>query len=161
VQRAELSIDPQEAEKLADSGLKDTGYSWTRMPRTEPWAAEIAVTRARAYRILGDRDKAQESLDIARSIRPSYPTIYTVMSLLHFDEEAYDKAIEVLQMGNEATGGRSAEINYFLGLSYLNADRLEEARKQADIARSLGYPLDGLARKIAEREQGQTEMDTE
>ena len=51
--------------------------------------------------------------------------------------------------GNEATGGDSPEIHYFLGLAYLNLKDLDLASEHARRAYDLGYPLPGLRNKLA------------
>lgn len=150
VMRAELGILPRDRDAWADEAIGNLNYSYQKIPKTEPWAAEMAVTIARAYRVLGKGDKAREYLEVARRMRPQYPQTYSVLSMLHFDREEYRQAADILEEGNEATGGRSAELNYFLGLAYVKTGEIEAAREQAKLAKSLGYPLDGLSRQITE-----------
>lgn len=154
VQRAERRIHTEEASRLIHDAIKDLMYSFERVTDPEdPLAAEMAVIIARAYRVKGDREKALKYLDLAEQVRPDLPQIYAVRSVLHFDKGEYDEAVAVLEGGNKATEGNSAELNYFLGLAYLNAGNIDSAKAQARIAKSLGYPLEGLQRQIEEYEK--------
>jgi Flp pilus assembly protein TadD len=59
------------------------------------------------------------------------------------------EARKVLESGNEATGGTSAEIHNALGFAYLNAKDYERARQHAREAYELGFPLPGLRDQLA------------
>lgn len=157
IQRAELGIYPVDPADFVKDAMKDLMYSYERISKSDPWASEMAVTVARGYRLQGNLEKASEHLEIARRLRPDYSKTYAVMSMLHFDRKDYDQAVEVLEEGNEATGGTSPELHYFLGLAYFKAHRYEEAKKQARIAEGLGYPLSGLKRMIQDHDRQQDE----
>lgn len=47
-----------------------------------------------------------------------------------------------------------AELIYNMGLLYFDMDNLEKAREYADRAKSLGYPLEGLHRKVSRADAG-------
>ena len=148
VQRSERGEDI-----LDERAINDLFYSYDKIPKSEPWARDMEVTIARAFRIKGDYEKAEHYLEIARAKSPDMAIVYSVLSSLHFDRLDYHQAVKVLEAGNEATEGTSAEINYFLGLAYLSIGNIDKAKKQEDIASSLGYPLKGLAKKIDEYER--------
>ncbi|MCA9233507.1 MAG: hypothetical protein KDA57_22905 [Planctomycetales bacterium] len=151
VRRAELMPRNSPDQKdLVNDALVDIGYSFERMPKQELWYAEMAVTAARCYRLLGNTERARRLLDLGRKHHPDYAPTYSALALLSFDEKDYATAIGVLEKGNEATGKKSSELNYFLGLAYFYAGDIEKARHQEALARELGYPLSGLARKIAQ-----------
>ena len=57
--------------------------------------------------------------------------------------EKYSKALEILP--------DSAEIHYNMGLAYLEANKLELAKEQADKAYALGFPLPGLKNKLVRK----------
>ncbi|MCP5315327.1 MAG: hypothetical protein H6955_17345 [Chromatiaceae bacterium] len=137
-------------EALVKDALLDIDFSFERMPKRELWYAEMAVAAARGYRLLGDTKRAREFLKLAQDNHPRYAPTYSALALLSFDEKDYATAIGVLEKGNEATGKKSSELNYFLGLAYFYAGDIEKARHQEALARELGYPLSGLARKIAQ-----------
>ncbi len=44
--------------------------------------------------------------------------------------------------------GKSSEIHYFLGLTLVDLKRYEEAVEHARKAYALGYPLQGLRKKL-------------
>jgi tetratricopeptide (TPR) repeat protein len=61
----------------------------------------------------------------------------------------YGDALKVLEKADQVSDGKSAEIPYFLGLVLFDLKRYDEARENARRAYSLGYPLPGLANKLA------------
>ena len=50
---------------------------------------------------------------------------------------------------------KNAELKYNIGLLYFDLQDYEKAKKYADEAKSLGYPLEGLERKLRRVSQGQ------
>jgi len=62
-----------------------------------------------------------------------------------------EEAVKVLKRGEVATKGKSAEIQYNLGLYMLDLGDVEAARQYAEAAYRLGYPLQGLKKRLAER----------
>lgn len=152
VRRAELMPPTQEFRAYVKDALKDINVSFDKIDKKEAWSAEMAVTAARAHRLLNETEEALEYLDFARSKHPTYSPAYTARAMLSFDKKEYKEAIDTLQEGLEAAGD-SGEIHYFLGLAYLYNGNLEEAIMHEQAARSLGYPLTGLRNKIVARER--------
>ena len=148
--RAERTMSVSEADK----GIFDALSSYNKTPKYEYLATEMAVTIARGYRIKKDYVTAEKYLQIPLRFHPNYEMTYSVLSSIYFDKKEYLNAINVLIEGNDATGGKSAEINYFLGLAYANIGNIKMAKEQSIIAKSLGYPLLGLDIKIASIENG-------
>lgn len=143
-----------------DEAWRDLVWSWNKrsfmfdkLGRSHPLVIKMMVDIARGHRLRGEKEKAKKLLMTAIASDPRYPSAYSVMGIMYFDDKDYEKAVEVLNRGDEATKGESAEINYFLGLAYLNLGDIASAKKHEKIARSLGYPLSGLANKIAQYER--------
>ena len=151
VRRAELMPPTPEFRDYVEDALKDINVSFVKIDKQEPWSAEMAVTAARAHRLLKETDEAEKFLKFARSQHPSYAPAYTASAMLSFDAKDYQAAIAILQEGINSSGD-SGELHYFLGLAYFYDGNIEEAKKYAESARSLGYPLTGLARKISRLE---------
>jgi tetratricopeptide (TPR) repeat protein len=152
VRRAELMPQTPDFRAYVEDALKDINVSFDKIDKKEPWSAEMAVTAARAHRLLNEPDEAERYLKFARSKHPSYAPGYTATAMLSFDRKDYAAAIEVLQAGMEGAGD-SGELHYFLGLAYFYQGDVDTAKQHAESARALGYPLTGLARKIARHEQ--------
>lgn len=148
IRRAELSTNTREREKNFLEGIQNANYSYSRIDKTNLWAAEMATTIARGYRGLGDIEKAKDHLDEAIRYHPKYPGAYVLYAMLYFDAEDYAAAKEYLLKANDAARGLSSEINYFLGLASIELGELAEAKKFAAEAARLGYPLTGLQDKI-------------
>lgn len=108
----------------------------------------MAVTAARAHRLLKGLDEVERYLKFARSKRRSYAPGYAAMEMLSFDQRDYPAAIEVLQDGLEEVRG-SGELHYFLSLAHFYKGDVDRAKRRAQSAQALDYPLTGLARKIA------------
>ena len=148
LRRAELAPRTIETMAIVKDAIRDMDYSLSRINPKEPWAAEMLVAMARAWRILEKPDEAKKFLDIARKNHPSYPQTYLAMATLHFDKAEYTEAVSILKEGVAATEIPSAELEYFLGLAHFKDGNIEAARQQERRARSMGYPLTGLARKL-------------
>lgn len=109
---------------------------------------QVAVSIAQMHRQNGDVNKAMQFLNEAMQAQPSASAPYVVAAVIYRDANQFDKAIEVLVRGSEATDGQSAEIEYVLGLTYIEVNDLDSAVVHARQAYRLGYPLPGLARKL-------------
>lgn len=154
VRRAELMPRTSEMEDTVKDALKDINYSFEKIDKDELWSAEMAVTAARAHRLLKQVDDARRYLKFAQDKHPEYGPTYMALAMLAFDEADYGSAIEALQTGLRFAEDHSGELHYFLGLAYVRVGDYENAKRQEHIARSRGYPLQGLARKIAQYERG-------
>ncbi len=73
-------------------------------------------------------------------------------SAVYFDSKDYESAIKALEAGNQAAGGSVGELLYFLGQAHFKAGNIEKARGYANKARTKGYPLRYLSRKLAEHD---------
>lgn len=154
LQRLELkSVRNRRAE--IDFALDDIMYVYRQLDPREgrnarhPMFAPVGVAYARLMREARKRHQALEILDTVKKYHPSYPPMYTVYTALLFDQKQYRKAVEILEEGNRKTGDRIGEIQYFLGLSYLNIGEIEKARIFERKARENKYPFRALTRKLA------------
>jgi tetratricopeptide (TPR) repeat protein len=148
-ERARLSKDPEERRRLLERVIGENQYTLARIPETHPMNAEVATRIGLAHRELGNVDAALEYLDMAIGRCPACAAGYQGKALIFRDQKQYAKARDVLVAGNEATGGESPEIHYFLGLVLVDLKDYERAREHAARAYELGYPLPGLRDKLA------------
>jgi len=151
VQRLELNTHPSQREKYlrqADEGIQ---YVLRQKPDLkEPMIADVVITHARLLRQQKEPEKALKLLDKLRSLHPTYLPIYSAYTALYFDKKTYAPLIALLEEGNKATENKVAEIQYYLGLAYLKAGDIENARIYEKKAREGGYPFRYLTRKLAE-----------
>jgi tetratricopeptide (TPR) repeat protein len=147
--RARATFDKKHREFFLRRSIEMSMYSFDRVPATHPMYADVAVEIANCYRDLGDRDSALQFIEAAIKNQPANAKGYAAKSLVFRDEGKLQDAIDVLQKGTEAVAEDSSMLHYFLGLNYLDLRQYDQAREQARLAYSLGYPLPGLRQKLA------------
>ena len=76
------------------------------------------------------------------------PMIYMLQAIYSYKRKEYEQS-EQFYLKSLAIYPESAETNYNLGLLYIDMGKIEAATKQANIAYGLGFPLQGLKRKLA------------
>jgi len=146
--RARVEADPKKREYAYERAAAQAAFSYARTSPDKPFRAKMATIMAMAYRGLGKYEIATKILETSISEHPSYPDAYTALALIHRDANHKEQERDILLKGNEATGGKSAEIHYFLGLVYLDMEDIPAASKHAKEAYRLGYPLRGLMSKL-------------
>jgi hypothetical protein len=80
--------------------------------------------------------------------RPQDDVLYSAAAVLYRKSGDLESAKKILLKGYDAMAGQSAEINYNLGLIFLDLGDLTKAAKYAESAYSQGYPLPGLKRRL-------------
>lgn len=148
LERARAEPDPNRAEYMYRKTIDETSFNYALTPSGHFLRGDMGATLGLAYRGVKEYDKAMEFLEKAIHEEPTHPQSYTAMYLVLRDLGRNDEAREILIRGNEATKGKSAELHYFLGLAYVDAGDAASARKHADQAYRLGYPLPGLKNKL-------------
>jgi len=121
---------------------------YARTPRGHWFFPEVAITLAQISRSQGDTQEALNFLSQSMDSHPGYASAYSLASIIHRHNGDVDTALQVLITGNNACNGTSAEIHYFLGLIYLDKEKLELATEHATKAYRLGYPLTGLKERL-------------
>ena len=131
------------------TSIGELNFDLSRTPAEHLMYAEIITQIGLAKLEQNDRVGALESFDQAIASRPEQGSAYQGKALLYWRQGKFPEAREVLVEGNAATGGRSAELHYFLGLVLVDLKNYPEARVSAVRAYALGYPLPGLREKLA------------
>lgn len=134
--------------QLYEDGIGNAKYTYNRIDKTNPWAAEIAATMAQGYLGLGKRDIAITILDEALKQHPDNSRLLIEYGMLYYYEENYKDALSYFKKANHADDGRSSMTAYFIGLAYYRLGDIENAQIYSNKARDLGYPLDGLQKLI-------------
>lgn len=153
VQRVQTGHPSSIKGDLLRDALKDIEYSYSKIDKKEPWAAEMATTKARALRLGKQHDAALKVLNDIKPLHPTYGPMYLGYSAIYFEQKDYAKAAEILREGNKATGDKIAAIQYFLGLSLFKSGQIDEARIYEAKARENRYPMRFLTRKLAEHDR--------
>lgn len=132
---------------LKEAEVNFLGY-YQRVDQASPMFVDAAINMAQVHRKRGDTGTALRFLDEAMHAQPAATSPYALASIVYRENRDLKGAVAVLLRGNEAVGGNSAELHYFLGLIYIELKDLESATNHAKRAYELGYPLPGLASKL-------------
>lgn len=149
LRRAQLESDPRKREFNLRQAHDEAQFTFERVAVSHPIYGEIATHMGAVARASGDSTVALRYFDLAIRTHPDYPGGYQGTSLILQDRGDLQGATDILNKGNDATGGESAEIQYFLGLALLKLKDFDNAKLHAKRAYELGYPLPGLRRKLA------------
>ena len=147
--RAKAESNPSKRDSLVKSAMSNYGYMLRHTPPSDPFHAETLTRIGLAYEQTGDRNAAQSHFAQAIAANPAYPGGYLGQYKLYRDRGETRKAREILEQGDSATGGTSAEIKYFLGLVSLELGDKHAAVDYARDAYSLGYQLPALRDRLA------------
>ena len=148
--RAQAAPNLEERKQLLRYSMGDLHWVPKQITPDHPLAPMVSTALARGYSLIGESGKALEILEDLQKHHPGHPSIYSVYTAIYFDQKQYDKAIDILTSGNQATGDKVPELHYFLGVAYLKTGDIENARIYEKKAREGGYPFRYLTRKLAE-----------
>jgi len=148
-QRAKLEPDKKERNALYNRAIEEDQFTLQRMPVSHPMRAEIAARMGLIFGELGQQDAAVQHFDLAIEGCPSCGVGYEAKSMFLKSQGQLAAARDVLEAGDKAVDGSSAQIHYFLGLVLLDLKDFDAASAQARRAYALGYPLPGLRDLLA------------
>jgi tetratricopeptide (TPR) repeat protein len=146
--RARIEQDPYQKKFQLDSALGEMQYTARYTGPTLPLFAEVTVGMAMVEYERGNHEEALRLLRDAIAAAPNAAIAYSAMAVIYRSKGDLKKARGVLQEGDTALGGQSAEICYNLGLVELELSEPDRAVEYAQRAYALGYPLPGLRRKL-------------
>lgn len=138
-QKFEWELDQAEAEAR---------YSFLRTPPGHPVYFFMESILARVKYLRGHREEAIAQLRTIVGNAPDQADMVATLALYLYREKDYTEARDVLVKGLENVEEPSAEMHYFLGLTYVKLKDWDGAREQARKAYDLGYPLPGLKNKL-------------
>jgi len=141
--------DPQQRAFRLRRSVSEFTFALNRTPREHPMYAEMSTQLGLTHRAQQQPEEAMRNFNDAIASHPEFAGAYEGKALLYRDSKEYSKARDVLLEGDKATGGKSADIQYFLGLVLVDLKDYAEARERAIKAYKLGYPLGGLRDKLA------------
>ncbi len=88
----------------------------------------------------------------AKAFVPEDKYISTIFGIYLHRRGMLDSALAEYQLA-ESEYGNNPELIYNMGLLYLDLNQPDKAKDYAERARTLGYPLNGLSKKIERRER--------
>jgi tetratricopeptide (TPR) repeat protein len=148
LQRARLEKDPRTRHFMLATAERETLFSLERSNTAAQQFVSVAVQMAYVRYEQGQFDFA---LTILKNLIPAHADsdiLYSAAAVVLRKLGRLDDAKNILLQGNKATGGRSAEIHYNLGLVFLELGELDNAVAEADSAYEKGYPLLGLRSRL-------------
>ncbi len=150
ISRARTQADPTKRNYTLKVAMRELQFTIARTPETNPGYVESTIQLAFALEQAGDVKSALEYLDAAIKLNPTAANAYAAKSMILRNKKDPEGALAALLAGNEAVQGRSAELHYFLGLTYLDLRQYDQAQIQAREAYAMGHQLPGLRRKLAD-----------
>ncbi len=127
---------------------QEATYSLNRTPPDHPVYHYMDSILARVTYLRGNKVEAIARLRSIVSKAPDQADMVATLALYLYREKSYAEARDVLLSGLKHVETPSAEMHYFLGLTYVKLKNWDAAREQARKAYALGYPLPGLKNKL-------------
>jgi len=149
LKRAGLEPDPGRRDHILRDAQADTQFALASSKTSSPFFAYIAIQMASIMQEQGEHDAALQILRETIVAQPQNGVLYSAMAVMQRKLGQLDDAKQTLLQGNQALDGKSAEINYNLGLISLELGEVDDAVKYAESAYELGFPLPGLRMKLA------------
>lgn len=147
--RARLEPEAKKRTYMLNTALREFRFTLARTPQTSQGYAETSIRAAFALQQLGDVAEALNMIDATLETNPTAAGAYAAKAMILRDKKDFESAIATLKAGNEALDGNSAELHYFLGLTYIDVGDYEAATAHAREAYALGHQLPGLRTKLA------------
>jgi tetratricopeptide (TPR) repeat protein len=149
-QRARTEHNPKLRKNLLSIAVRELQFVIARTPETNPGYVESTIQLARTLEQMGEIESALEYLDAAIKLNPSATNAYAAKAMILRNKKNLEGALAALLAGNEAVQGKSAELHYFLGLTYLDLRQYDQAQIHAREAYAMGHQLPGLRKKLAD-----------
>ena len=146
--RARLELDPDKRRQYLDRAAKEVDYTYRKLEPGMPLYTTTAVAMGSIAADKGQTKRAVGYLEAAIQAQPQEASAYIALAAVYQRQKRYTQARTTLLAGDEATGGESAEIAYYLGMVSLELGDQTQAVEYARKAYGMGYPLPGLRRKI-------------
>lgn len=143
-------IEPQaERRRFAlNQAREEMLYSLRTDPGNGPLYSTMIVNLAIVEKERGDTGSSKRYLKEAMTANPSDPKPYIGLAIILRGEKNLQEARSVLQAGLEATGQKSIEIHYNLGLVCLELGDFDCSLEHAHVAYAGGYPFQGLRNRL-------------
>lgn len=149
--RAATAPNDQERKFRYKMALNEINFTARKISPARPIYLEVQIHMARALYHNGSKDRSQNLLLKLIREYPAATAARIELASQYRKAKNTAKAIEVLEQATQAEFERSADLNYFLGVYHFHEGDLASAKKYADQAYKLGYPLPWLKNKLAQK----------
>ena len=147
--RAWLEQDPGQRNYMLRQALDETLFTFNgTRNRSAPQFAHVAIQLARILYEQGEFERTIQTLQSVIENQPKTEVLYSATAVMQKKLGRLEEAKETLLRGFAALDGASPEINYNLGLIYLELGELDAAVRHAEFAYESGFPLPGLRIKL-------------
>ena len=146
--RARLEVDPGKRSMYLERATKEVDYTYRHLKPGMPLYSTVSIAMGSVWADRRQYGRATGYLKGAISAQPEEPSGYVALASVYQNQKRPDLAKATLLEGDEASGGSSAEIAYYLGLVSLDLGQKDAALEYARKAYGMGYPLPGLRRKL-------------
>lgn len=147
--RAKSNPDKRQRESGLRRVIEEYSFTLRGIDDPSPMRAEIGARRGMIFADMGDSDAALRDFDTAISDCPKCAVGYQAKAMFFRNQGKLASAQEVLDAGNRATDGQSAELQYFLGIVLADMKDFAKAQEHGRKAYELGYPLPALRDRLA------------
>lgn len=146
--RGGIGITQEKSAELMNNAVSEIAYSYGRTEKRAPLYSVVTAYYGVALYRSGQHEKAFKIWKDGITTQPTRPESYVAMAEALRSEKKMKEALEILLQFDKRKEQPSAEAEYFLGHTYLDLGLYNEAKKHADNAYRLGYPLPGLRNKL-------------
>ena len=142
------SKSKDKAKDLMRTAANEIGYSYSRMSLENPDFSLVSAYYGKALYGMGERQKGFDVWSTAIRAQPSRRESYLLMTEALISERRLDEALRLLTDFDATKDQPWPDAEYWLGYVYYEKGKHEEALKHVEQAIALGYPSDGLRKKI-------------
>ncbi len=150
--RARTELNPGKKQEYLVSASREAGYTynWLTKRPGQSLLPDVAITLAMIKMEQGNPLKGVNYLEKAALESPGDANVYLAMYTIYRRGGDRESAYKALLRGDEATGGASAEISYYLGMASLDRGDVDDAIAYAKKAYGAGFQMPALRRRLAE-----------
>lgn len=142
--RSMAETDPRQKSFLMDTAWDNAQFTYFRSESSSPVYPAISVGTARIRFAMGKPDEAVTILKHSIDVQPQSMDAYVMLAVIYRKQKRLDDAVAVMQAADKVLGGKSLEVQYNLGLIYMEKGDFGAAEKIARKVYDQGYPLPGL-----------------
>ena len=151
LKRAAAAESEQRREFYLGEAQREISSQYALLDARDPMFTTVSSSMAELSYKRGNLEAAVEFLKRVIEAQPMASSAYAHAAILYRKANRLEDGLDILKQGNVATDGTSSELNYLLGLFYVDLNELDLAVEHAERAYELGYPLPGLATKLKRR----------
>ncbi len=131
-----------------EKAVEDFAYSQGDMEPNAPMFSYVNAYLGRALYLTGKRSQAAKVWMQGITIQPKSRESYLAMAEAMLSEHRPQEALTVLQKFDEAKEAEYPDAEHFMAQTYFELKQYDEAKKHAEKAYELGYPVYGLRDKM-------------